>query len=111
MALPKAQQQTFCFCETSISFILKIIYLLLSLKDVEGDEALQDLAQHVMKVYVIHKEGDNHQDVGIVIEGQEVIDCLSNVTQACAILMGLIYALNLSYPKELKFTIEAFQKI
>lgn len=46
----------------------------------------------------------------IVIEGREVQRDL-DVPRACALLMGLIYALNLSYPKGLKSTFEAFQKI
>ncbi|XP_052430965.1 uncharacterized protein LOC127971776 [Carassius gibelio] len=46
----------------------------------------------------------------IVIEGMEIQQDL-DVARACALLMGLIYGLNLSYPKELKNTFEAFQKI
>ena len=46
----------------------------------------------------------------IVIEGNEVIEAL-DVARACALLMGLIYTLNLSCPKVLKHTFELFQKI
>ncbi|KAM9451464.1 uncharacterized protein Hap1MRO34_021776 isoform 1-T1 [Clarias gariepinus] len=46
----------------------------------------------------------------IVIEGTDVLEDL-NVPRACALLMGLIYALNLSYPKEVKNTLEVFQKV
>lgn len=46
----------------------------------------------------------------IVMEGTEVLGGV-DVARGCALLMGLIYALNLSYPNELKHTLEVFQKI
>uniref|UniRef100_A0A8C4S166 Uncharacterized protein n=1 Tax=Erpetoichthys calabaricus TaxID=27687 RepID=A0A8C4S166_ERPCA len=51
------------------------------------------------------------EDIGIIIEGQEVLTGLNSVSQACATLLGFIYALNLQYPKELKYTFEVFQKL
>uniref|UniRef100_A0A3B5B7Q7 Uncharacterized protein n=1 Tax=Stegastes partitus TaxID=144197 RepID=A0A3B5B7Q7_9TELE len=51
------------------------------------------------------------EDVGIVIEGMEVLHELTSVASACALLLGLIYALNLAYPKPLRFTFEVLQKI
>lgn len=48
-------------------------------------------------------------NASIIIEGTEVLQDL-DVSRACA-LLGLVYALNLSYPKELKNTFEVFQKI
>lgn len=50
-------------------------------------------------------------DVGIVIEGVEVLHDLGDIATACALLMGVIYALNLSYPQELKAFFEVLQKI
>ena len=50
-------------------------------------------------------------DIGIVLEGVEVLNELPSVAHACAMLFGLIYALNLSYPGELKFTFDALQKV
>lgn len=51
------------------------------------------------------------EDIGLIIDGVEVLSELSSVASACAMLFGLIYTLNLSYPVELKYTFETFQKI
>uniref|UniRef100_A0A3Q3GTT7 Uncharacterized protein n=1 Tax=Labrus bergylta TaxID=56723 RepID=A0A3Q3GTT7_9LABR len=63
-----------------------------------------------MAVFVIWKEGEGLQeppaDIGIVIEGMEVLHELTSVASACALLLGLINALNLAYPKPLCFTFE-----
>ena len=68
-----------------------------------------------MAVFVIRKEGEGLQqppeDIGIVIEGVEVLHELTSVASACALLLGLIYTLNLAYPKPLRFTIEVLQKV
>ena len=68
----------------------------------------------VLGIFAIKKEGaeptDSLADVGIVIEGVEVLNNLQNIANALAILFGLTYALDLSYPKNLKCTFEV-QKI
>jgi len=46
----------------------------------------------------------------IVIDGTEVLQNL-DLPRTCALLIGLIYAVNLSYPKLLKSTFEVFQKM
>ncbi|KAL0969925.1 hypothetical protein UPYG_G00234620 [Umbra pygmaea] len=83
--------------------------------DVELGYVLQDLGQHVMKIYVIKNKGamdnDCTEEIGIVLEGVQVITGLGNMAQACALLLGMTYALNLSYPKQMKYTFEAFQKL
>ena len=46
----------------------------------------------------------------IVVEGTKLLEGM-DVARSCALLMGVIYALNLSYPKQLKYTFEVFQKL
>lgn len=50
------------------------------------------------------------EDTGIVLEGVKVLQDLGNVAFAVAMLFGLMYAMNLSYPTELRYTFEVFQK-
>lgn len=65
-----------------------------------------------MGIYVTRLEDadveDSVADVGVVLEGQMV---LHGSSFAAAMLMGLIYGLNLSYPPELRYTFEALQKL
>ena len=67
-----------------------------------------------MVVFVIRKEGEGLQeppeDIANVIEGVEVLHELTSVASACALLLCLIYALNLAYSKPLYFTFEVLQK-
>ncbi|XP_026118023.1 uncharacterized protein LOC113097008 [Carassius auratus] len=80
------------------------------------DESSQmAIAETVFGIFVIRQEGaesgDDPADVGIVLEGVEVMSELGNVAFAVVMLLGLVYALNLSYPQELKYTFEVLQKI
>ncbi len=47
----------------------------------------------------------------MVLEGVEVMTRLVGVAKACVFLLALIYAINLSYPKELRYSFEFFQKV
>lgn len=51
------------------------------------------------------------KNIGIVIDGMEVITGLGDIARACSVLLGLTYALNLNYPRQLKYTFEVFQKL
>ncbi len=68
----------------------------------------------VVGIYVIRYEGadieDSPADVGVVLEGEKVIQDLCSVPYATAMLLGLIYGLNL-YPPELRYTFEVLQKL
>ncbi|TKS64894.1 hypothetical protein D9C73_027686 [Collichthys lucidus] len=77
-------------------------------------EANTSMEKTVMGVYIIQKEadpGDDPEDIGVLIEGVKVLSGLGDTAIACALLFGLIYCLNLSYPPELKCTFEVLQKI
>lgn len=73
------------------------------------------MEQIVMGVYVIQREGaepeDDPADIGVLIEGVEVLSDVGDTAMTCALLFGLICCLNLSYPPELKCTFGVLQKI
>ncbi len=52
-----------------------------------------------------------YNDVALMIEEEVVMRHLSDIPNAFLNLMGLVYALNLDYPKELKFTFEVIQRL
>nr|XP_020469067.1 uncharacterized protein LOC109967668 [Monopterus albus] len=81
-------------------------------QDCQYDE-LEGPMDQAMKVLVVHNPMADHNpaEVRIVIEGNQVLSRCGNRTRACMLLMGLIYALNLEYPKMLKNTFEVFQKL
>uniref|UniRef100_A0A803K3W8 Uncharacterized protein n=1 Tax=Xenopus tropicalis TaxID=8364 RepID=A0A803K3W8_XENTR len=70
----------------------------------------EDFSNDVMRI-LVHGNGDEEPDVSIVLEGNKVLTKCENTAKACALLMGLIYALNLQYPSSLKYTFEVFQKL
>lgn len=49
--------------------------------------------------------------IAVVLEEKIVLDEVSDLPTAFPLLFGLIYALNMDYPKELKYTFEAIQKV
>lgn len=49
--------------------------------------------------------------IGIILEGQVVMDKMQDLPQAIFILFGLIYALELNYPKSLANTFDFIQRV
>ena len=90
--------------------------VIISLKDTHDyDSLMAELQECPMKILVVRKEGagpaEHLADVVIVLEGQEVMNGINNVPKAVVLLLGLIYAIDLSYPSDLKYFFEAVQRI
>ncbi|KAI5613818.1 hypothetical protein C0J50_11291, partial [Silurus asotus] len=65
------------------------------------------LKQHTLKIVTKRGSTDGSLlETGIVLEGKQVIAGLKSIPAACVILLALIYAVNLSYPKPLRYTFE-----
>uniref|UniRef100_A0A3Q3NJC8 Uncharacterized protein n=1 Tax=Labrus bergylta TaxID=56723 RepID=A0A3Q3NJC8_9LABR len=65
-----------------------------------------------MKIYRIKTNvSEDPEDIGIVVDGVKTLTALKNFPRACSMLVGLTYAVDLAYPKELRYTFEVFQKL
>ena len=60
---------------------------------------------------VVHGDSEEDPDVSIILEGREMLRGCGNTARACILLLGLIYALNLAYPKPPRYTFKVFQKL
>ena len=76
------------------------------------EDSERGIASTVMGIYIFWREGDGEpEDVGAVIEGVKVLTNVGSVIMAFIMLFGLIYALDLSFSDNLKYTFEFSQKI
>lgn len=58
-----------------------------------------------------HEAQTKPDNIGIVLEGQIVIQGMDNVPLAISLLFGLLYALNMDYPTHLRYFFEVVQKV
>lgn len=101
---------------TSINFTnahrLFIIAYDLSFQASGTDDVERGISSTVMGIYIIRSyDNGEPQDVGIVIEGIKVLTNVGSVIMGFVVLFGLIYALDLRFPENLKYTFEFIQKI
>ncbi|XP_061907040.1 uncharacterized protein LOC133652371 isoform X3 [Entelurus aequoreus] len=76
------------------------------------EDAERDIALTVMGINIIRGDGDRQpEDVGVVIEGIKVLSNVDTVIMGIIMMFGRIYALDLSFPDNLKYTFEFLQKI
>ncbi|KAL6467571.1 hypothetical protein MHYP_G00232480 [Metynnis hypsauchen] len=90
-----------------------------TLRDVHDTEALEDHTKNMkMGILEVVKESADPSrsltivvNVAVVLEEEVVMDNLPDYTNAFILLFGLLYALNIEYPKDLKYTFEVVQKV
>ncbi|KAI5085287.1 hypothetical protein C0J45_23806, partial [Silurus meridionalis] len=76
------------------------------------EDSRSDTMQHILKILVVYGAGvEDSVDVSIILEGRGILPGCHNVAKACALHMGLIFPLNLAYPKALRYNFEVFQKL
>ncbi|XP_062257564.1 uncharacterized protein LOC133966602 [Platichthys flesus] len=81
---------------------------------VAEDEAIFEgaIEETTVGIYVVkHDATSQPEDIGIILEGQQILRDLNNVALAAAMLFGLMNAMNLNYPPELKYTFDVLQKV
>ncbi|GAA6233129.1 uncharacterized protein LOC115595175 [Lates japonicus] len=71
--------------------------------------AAREMEKVVLGVYTVRHEGADATDPPV--GGCTVLQDLGDVAKGCAVLFGLICSLNLSYPKDLRYTFEFLQKV
>ncbi|XP_074551476.1 uncharacterized protein LOC141808698 isoform X1 [Halichoeres trimaculatus] len=82
-------------------------------REYTADEAFQgSIEDTTVGIYIIKPDATSKpEDIGVVLEGQMILRDLDNVAFDAAMLFGLMYALDLNYPTELKYTFEVLQKV
>ncbi|KAL7868610.1 hypothetical protein SRHO_G00099940 [Serrasalmus rhombeus] len=81
------------------------------LKTAETTESEEQVAKGVNIGILLIQEEEDVLDFSVVLEEQIVLNGIRDFPHAVAMLVGLLFALNIDYPKELRYTFEVFQKV
>ncbi|KAG5280196.1 hypothetical protein AALO_G00086090 [Alosa alosa] len=108
-------KRTFChsMSGSSVQMCVARIDVKLLLETDPANAVVQGVSVGILTVY---KDDDAStsptvRDVAVVLEGCIILHDLPDLQTAFAYLFGLLYAINIEYPKLLKYTFEAIQTI
>ncbi|KAM9366239.1 sterile alpha motif domain-containing protein 3-like [Symphorus nematophorus] len=80
-------------------------------KTVEATDDEDTFTQGMKVGVVMVKDGEDIVDTAVVLEEAVILSNLKDIPRAIALLMGLLFSLNIDYPKELRYTFEVIQKV
>ncbi|KAK7926237.1 hypothetical protein WMY93_008547 [Mugilogobius chulae] len=80
-------------------------------KTIEVIDDEQSIAKGMKVGVLVVMDGQDFIDAAVVLEEAVVLSQLRDLPTAVAMLMGLLYSLNIDYPRELKYTFEVMQKV
>ncbi|XP_059209537.1 uncharacterized protein LOC131988443 [Centropristis striata] len=80
-------------------------------KKVQATVAEEDMTRGMTVGILMVADGDDTVGFAVVIEEEIILPSLSDFPIAVALLMGLFYALNIDYPKDIRYTFEVIQKV
>lgn len=69
------------------------------------------MTRGMMLGILIVADGDDTVSFAVVIEEEIIFPSVSDFPRAVSLLMGLLYALNIDYPKGIRYTFEVIQKV
>ncbi|KAI2650184.1 Cell division protein SepF [Labeo rohita] len=83
---------------------------------IEDDSEEPDVDSSIARLTVVRERPDiavqyNPEKISVILENEVVITNLQRLSDAFLLMFGLIYALDLSYPKEMANTFEFIQKV
>ncbi|XP_059893073.1 uncharacterized protein LOC132446675 [Gadus macrocephalus] len=79
-------------------------------KKVQVTDAEEDWTKG-MAVGILMVEQNDRVGFAVVLEEEIIFPSISDFPTAVALLMGLLFALNIDYPRDLKYTFEVIQKV
>ncbi|TKS88140.1 hypothetical protein D9C73_022264 [Collichthys lucidus] len=80
-------------------------------KTVEATDDEETFTRGMKVGVVMVKNGEDIIDTAVVLEEAVIMTNQHDLPRAIALLMGLLFSLNIDYPKELKYTFEVIQKV
>ncbi|KAG5271521.1 hypothetical protein AALO_G00180950 [Alosa alosa] len=77
----------------------------------ESSVAKEDMTRGMTVGILVVADGNDTVGFAVVIEEEIILPSLSDFPTAVALMMGLLYALNIDYPKDTRYTFEVIQKV